>query len=273
MRIKELGNRKFFGSKRVLRQRKTLFLCRLFYRNFTKGILTELGDCNKVSVLTIIILTRDRSTGFWQEAWTWEGMDMERQTDFDTGRTPLGFELREIHNLIKMMLHKMRPPCKRPGTPLTQLQGGILGYLYHHDPAEPVYQKNIEEAFRISRATATNTLQVMERNGLITRKSQDQDARLKRIFMTEEACREHTQMEKQMEELDAQMLAGMSDEEAEQFLTLLDRVRDNLKRINAAYDDLKKQEDQSKCVDQSRQEDQPSGDRQRHNSQHTKREA
>ncbi|MCM1102681.1 MAG: MarR family winged helix-turn-helix transcriptional regulator [Clostridium sp.] len=151
---------------------------------------------------------------------------------FDGERKPLGFTLREIHNLTKILLHKMHPPCQRPGTPLTQLQGGILGYLYHHDAAEPVYQKNIEEVFRISRATATNTLQVMEKNGLIVRKVQDRDARLKRIFMTEEACREHMQMEKRMEELDAYMLAGMSREETEQFLMLLDRVRENLERMN-----------------------------------------
>lgn len=157
---------------------------------------------------------------------------MEGRTGFDGGRKPLGFTLRELHNLTKMLLHKMRPPCRRPGTPLTQLQGGILGYLYHHDAAEPVYQKNIEEVFRISRATATNTLQVMEKNGLIVRKTQERDARLKRIFMTEEACREHMQMEKRMEELDAHMLAGMSEEETEQFLRMLDRVRDNLERMN-----------------------------------------
>lgn len=157
---------------------------------------------------------------------------MVKETGFDTGKKPLGFELREIHNLIKMQIHKMRPPCARPGTPLTQLQGGILGYLYHHDPEEPVYQKNIEEVFRISRATATNTLQVMEKNGLIVRKAQDQDGRLKRIFMTEEAYREHMQMEKAMQKLDEDMLAGMSSEEAEQFMALLYRVRDNLERMN-----------------------------------------
>lgn len=156
---------------------------------------------------------------------------MERETGFGTGKKPLSFELREIHNLIKMQIHKMRPPCARPGTPLTQLQGGILAYLYHHDPAEPVYQKNIEEVFRISRATATNTLQVMEKNGLIVRKAQDQDGRLKRIFMTEEAYREHMQMEKQMRKLDEDMFAGMSPEESDQFMALLYRVRDNLERM------------------------------------------
>ncbi len=157
---------------------------------------------------------------------------MKRQTGFDTDKRLLSFELRVIHNLIKTLLHKMRPPCQRPGTPLTQLQGGILGYLYYHDDAEPVYQKHIEEVFRISRATATNTLQVMEKNGLIIRRVEDRDGRLKRIFMTEEAYREHTQIEKQMERLDDTMLDGMSSAEVEQFLSLLNRVRDNLERMS-----------------------------------------
>ncbi len=211
---------------------------------------------------------------------------MERRTGFGDGKKPLGFELREIHNLIKMLIHKTHPPCARPGTPLTQLQGGILGYLYRHNAEEPVYQKNIEEVFRISRATATNTLQVMEKNGLIIRKSQDQDARLKRIFMTEEACREHMQMEKRMEALDTHMLAGMSSTEIEQFLTLLDRVRDNLERMNAEYDERQKHGDSSIDDEQQRDDDHPKcgeqqecdsqqeyDDRHKQNSQHTKREA
>ncbi len=158
---------------------------------------------------------------------------MEEEKWYDTDRKPLGFELREIHNLTKTAIHKTRPAGRPPGAPLTQLQGGILGYLYHHDPGKPVYQKNIEEVFRISRATATNTLQAMERNGLITRKAQDKDGRLKRIFMTEEARRGHMLMDEHMKLMEARMLEGMSEGEAEQLMALLERVRGNLERMCA----------------------------------------
>ena len=79
-------------------------------------------------------------------------------------RKRITFLLRVIHNLIKLSIHKTGPDVKKG--PKTQLQGGILGYLCHHRD-QPVYQKDLEKEFRISGATVSNTLQVMEREGLI----------------------------------------------------------------------------------------------------------
>ena len=121
--------------------------------------------------------------------------------------------LRIIQNRIKMIIHNAVPRFEKG--PRSQLQGGILGYLYHHRDG-PVYQRDLEKEFRISRATATNTLQVMERDGLIVRRAQDRDGRLKRIQMTEEACQNHRQIEEHMEMMDRRMLEGMTQAEAEE---------------------------------------------------------
>ena len=118
--------------------------------------------------------------------------------EFDAN-VSVSFTMRVIHNMIKDVITKTAPKFKVH--PQSQLQGGILGFLYHTE--EPVYQKDIEKAFQISRATATNTLQVMEKNGLIQRKSQDKDARLKRIYMTEEARANHARVEARMKKMDA----------------------------------------------------------------------
>ena len=75
----------------------------------------------------------------------------------------ISFLLRVIHNQIRDIIHKNAPRFDKG--PKSQLQGGILGYLFDHE-GQPVYQKDLEKEFRISRATATNTLQVMERDGL-----------------------------------------------------------------------------------------------------------
>ena len=104
-----------------------------------------------------------------------------------------GFEVRFINNMIKEVVSKTHPVTGQ--RPQTQLQAGIMAYLYHHQE-QPVYQKNIEEAFNISGATATNTLRVMERNGLLTR-----------------------------------MLCGLNEKEREELLRLLDIVKGNLERM------------------------------------------
>lgn len=145
----------------------------------------------------------------------------------------LGFELRTIHNLTKEIVRKSRPVQDKP--PLTQLQAGIMGYLYRHQE-QPIYQKNIEEEFRVSRATATNTLQVMEKNGLITRSCMDKDARLKRIQITSHALVDHTKVEAHMAMMDQKMLAGISSEEQNELFRLLTIVRGNLELLNTEID-------------------------------------
>lgn len=137
----------------------------------------------------------------------------------------LSFTLRMINNQIRAIV--CRSVQKSDRTPQSQLQGGIMGFLYHHREA-PVYQKDIEKEFRISRATATNTLQVMEKNGLIVRKSEERDARLKRISMTPEAAANHMKVEADMQRLDDRMLRGLTDEEVAELDRLLQRVMKNL---------------------------------------------
>ena len=142
----------------------------------------------------------------------------------------IAFTLRVIHNQIKSVIHKSFPRCDN--APQSQLQGGILGYLYHHSE-KPVYQKDIEKEFRISRATATNTLQVMEKNGLIVRKTQDKDARLKRIVMTEPAYKRHAKVEEHMQYMDKRMLQGMTETEISELYRLLGQLLDNLEQMEA----------------------------------------
>ena len=145
-------------------------------------------------------------------------------------RKSIAFTLRVIHNQIKSVIHKSFPRCDN--APQSQLQGGILGYLYHHMDA-PVYQRDIEKEFRISGATATNTLRVMEKNGLIVRKSQDKDARLKRIAMTEPARERHAKVEEHMQYMDRRMLRGITETEISELYRLLGKLLDNLEQMEA----------------------------------------
>ena len=140
----------------------------------------------------------------------------------------LGFELRTIHNLTKEIVRKSHPITDKP--PLTQLQAGIMGYLFRNQE-KSICQKHIEEKFNISGATVSNTLQVMEKNGLIIRSSMDEDARLKRITMTQNALQDHMLVEEHMQMMERKMLEGMSDTEQEELFRLLAVVRDNMERM------------------------------------------
>ena len=141
----------------------------------------------------------------------------------------LVFELSMIHNLTKEIVRKSRPITDKP--PLTQLQAGIMGYLFHNQE-KSICQKHIEEKFNISGATVSNTLQVMEKNGLIIRSSMDEDARLKRITMTQTALQDHMLVEEHMQMMERKMREGMSDTEQEELFRLLAVVRNNMERMS-----------------------------------------
>ena len=51
----------------------------------------------------------------------------------------IAFVLRAIQNQIQLIIRKSLPKCEKG--PKSQLQGGILGYLYHHRE-RPVYQRD-----------------------------------------------------------------------------------------------------------------------------------
>lgn len=151
----------------------------------------------------------------------------------------IAFTLRVIHNQIKHIICREAPHFEKG--PKSQLQGGILAYLYHHSD-QPVYQKDLEKEFRISRATATNTLQVMERDGLIVRKALDKDARLKRIQLTEEARQHHKRVEFYMDMIEMRLKKGMSEEEIAQLHRLLGILLKNLEELSEESDGLFKEE-------------------------------
>ena len=68
---------------------------------------------------------------------------------------------------------------------ITGVQSRVMHYILEHGQDGPVFQRDVEAAFNLSRSTTTNILQLMEKNGLICRESVAQDARLKRIVLTQ----------------------------------------------------------------------------------------
>ena len=71
----------------------------------------------------------------------------------------------------------------------------------------------------------------MERQGLIQRKADDADRRVLRVFITEKGKNAIEQLEQGLEELDENMLTGLSLEEREQARQLLIIMHHNLEKL------------------------------------------
>ncbi len=110
---------------------------------------------------------------------------------------------------------------------LTGGECAIMGYLFEN-MGRPLYQKDIEEEFHIRRSSATRAMQAMEKKGIITRKSEPHDGRLKRLELTEQAREIGRDVGDMIAEAEQRLLRGISDEELSAFLDMCDRICRNV---------------------------------------------
>ena len=140
-------------------------------------------------------------------------------------REEIGFQLRTLSNLCKRMVDQTAFPGQE--RPATGMHGWIIGFLYENRDRD-VFQRDIQEQFSVRRSTVTGILQLMEKNGLITRESVDEDARLKKIVLTQKAIEQHEAIHRSIQELEARLSAGLTPEEKQTFLALCEKIRANI---------------------------------------------
>lgn len=152
-----------------------------------------------------------------------EGEAMEHQE-----KREIGFELKSVNNLIRRSLDQRF--AEEGLEDLSGMQGPMIGYIYDQSKQQDVFQKDIEKAFGIRRSTATVMLQNLEQKGLIMRESVDHDGRLKKILLTEKAKECHMQVRRQIDQFHKELEQGLTEEEKEEFLRILGRIKSNLKQ-------------------------------------------
>ena len=140
----------------------------------------------------------------------------------------IGFELGMLHNLIRRSLNQRF--SENGLEDLGGVQGPVIGYIYQNSQKQDVFQKDIEKWFKIRRSTATVMLQNMEQKGLIERVSVPNDGRLKKIMLTDKAKDRHIRVKEQIDIFHRDLEEGITKKEKEEFLRILDRIRENLEK-------------------------------------------
>jgi DNA-binding MarR family transcriptional regulator len=140
-------------------------------------------------------------------------------------REDIGFQIRTLSHLVKRVVDQ----TAFSGEELhpTGVQGWIIGYLYNHRHQE-VFQRDIQEQFSIRRSTVTGILQLMEKNGLVTRSSVEQDARLKKLELTQKGIELHERVERSIRQVEDRISNCLTPEEKEEFIRLCEKIRENL---------------------------------------------
>lgn len=136
----------------------------------------------------------------------------------------IGKQLAAINHAIKRRIEK---ESKCDLMRFSVSNGNILMYLHEHKD-EDVFQKTIEEAFGITRSSASKVISLMETKGLIERRSVSGDARLKKLIITELGENVRQKMIEGRDRMEKRLTKDFSEEEKEQLSRFLLKLRANL---------------------------------------------
>lgn len=140
----------------------------------------------------------------------------------------LGFEIGRTSRLIKRVMDNSG--AKEYIDKVTGTHGWALGY-FHRNLGRDIFQKDFEKEFDIRRSTASSILSLMERNGLIERKSVPDDGRLKKIVLTEKALELHQRVDDAFCKMEEDISQGITAEETDILFKIIDKINNNIERM------------------------------------------
>lgn len=137
----------------------------------------------------------------------------------------IGQELRSLNNLITRYIENSGN--KKQADSITGTNGWIIGFLIENADKE-IYQKDLEEQFSITRSTASKVLILMEKKGLIERRSVPYDARLKKLVLTEKAQKVSELIIDDAARVEEKLTKGFTDKELEYLQSCINKMKDNI---------------------------------------------
>ncbi|MDP1867706.1 MAG: MarR family transcriptional regulator [Bradyrhizobium sp.] len=115
---------------------------------------------------------------------------------------------------------------------ITRAQWLVLTRLHRHPGAS---LSELAEMMEVEKATAGRMIDRLVANGWVARRTQRDDRRVKRVYLTPEAERVHKRIWRVAEATVEDALTGLSAQESRQLMTLLQRIK---RTLVAAVDDL-----------------------------------
>lgn len=142
-------------------------------------------------------------------------------------------EPRHIGRYVNQLSKEIRYACNsylvKSGVTVTGEQCRLLGYIRSRtDKGECVYQRDIEREFGIKRSSVASILANLEKGGYIIREGDEKDARLKRVFLTQQGRELDMSMYENILHVESVISRGMSEEETDMFISLLKRALENI---------------------------------------------
>ena len=137
----------------------------------------------------------------------------------------IGIDIHRLDNRIRRCV--CRAVAQHEIEAVSGSNGRIIRFLSEHADRD-IYQKDLEEAFGITRSTASRVLRLMEQKGLVERRSVAHDAGLKKLVLTERSRALLEEMCQTGSSVDEQLMRGFTAGEIQMLYDFLDRMFKNL---------------------------------------------
>lgn len=106
----------------------------------------------------------------------------------------------------------------------------VLKYLKDHE-GEEVYQRDLEQTFRVRGSTVSNMIDLMEQKGLLKRTASEKDARRKCLRLTEKAESILAAVAETFRVFEKRLRDSFEPRDFDLFLRLLEQFCDTLEKI------------------------------------------
>ena len=110
---------------------------------------------------------------------------------------------------------------------IAQMQ--IIKYILKND-GKIIYQRDLEEVFNLRRATISGILKTMEKNNVIIRVCDPNDARGKIVILSDDAKKFFKEKENLFKKIETVLKKDISKEQLEIFYKVILKMRDNINR-------------------------------------------
>ena len=112
----------------------------------------------------------------------------------------------------------------------TPTQMRVVDYIMKNIDKKVIYQKDIETALKLSKATVSDVLNRMEKNKLIERKINPKDTRSKMVVLSKNTNEKYEIRKKRLQELEKIAEKDITQEELVVFSNILDKMINNLEK-------------------------------------------
>lgn len=140
------------------------------------------------------------------------------------------YEVKSLENAIsRYFFYNLKTDNSFP--PPSPIQVGILRYLIENK-GKDIYQKDLENIFKVRRASISGVLQTLEKRGLIEKVISEKDGRTNKIIFTEKAIKRQEEANEYLSTLQAKLTKNIPNEKLDVFYEVIEQMINNIEKDN-----------------------------------------